>query len=253
MGYIIQAACGCNIGNIRKNNEDNFYFLGKYLPANNNGLERLISFEGTLKRRQWFAVFDGIGGENFGEEAAFTAAKQMQESNKRLSNFFFFEREGLERLTQKMNDAVVGLSKKLRTNKLGTTVAALCLSSRNAYVCNVGDSRVYRLRKGEFLQLSVDHTENRPCKDGRKSSLNQYLGLEPDEVEIEPHITKEKLMRKDRYLLCSDGLTDMLTNHKILNIMIENGNAEACVGRLIQEALEHGGRDNITVIVCDIL
>ena len=83
--------------------------------------------------------------------------------------------------------------------------------------------------------------------------MNQYLGLEPDEVEIEPHITKEKLMPEDRYLLCSDGLTDMLTNHKILNIMIENRNAEVCVGRLIQEALEHGGRDNITVIVCDIL
>lgn len=253
MGYIIQAACGCNIGNIRKNNEDNFYFLGKYLPANNNGLEHPILFEGALKRRQWFAVFDGIGGENFGEEAAFTAAKQMQESKKRLSDFFVSEREQLVQLTQKMNDAVVDLSKELRTNKLGTTVAALYLCPHDIYVCNVGDSRAYRLRKREFLQLSVDHTENRPCKDGHKPSLNQYLGLEPDEVEIEPHITKEKLMHQDRYLLCSDGLTDMLTNHEILNIMIENGNAEACVGRLIQEALEHGGRDNITVIVCDIL
>jgi protein phosphatase len=70
---------------------------------------------------------------------------------------------------------------------------------------------------------------------------------------IEPHIAKGILQSGDMYLLCSDGLTDMLTNFEISDIMLKSENTEACVCELIDRALEHGGRDNITVIVCKII
>jgi protein phosphatase len=117
----------------------------------------------------------------------------------------------------------------------------------------VGDSRAYRLRDGEFLQLSVDHVEKRPGREHRKAPLTQYLGFGSDEILLEPHIAKGMIKRDDLYLLCSDGLTDMLSNFEISDIMINNPEPETCVKKLIDAALEHGGRDNVTAIVCRLV
>lgn len=253
MGYIIQAACTCNSGKIRRNNEDNFYFSGKCLAEKNQGLRHAVYFEAPIKPPLCFAVFDGIGGENFGEAASFSAARQMKESEKKLSDFFQNEKEYLEQLIQQMNDSVVKLSKELCTNRIGTTVAILYFGMHHAYVCNLGDSRVYRLRDGEFLQLSHDHVSSRPVRKGEKAALTQYLGIDPEEMEIEPYIAKGELLAGDRYLLCSDGLTDMLTNFEISDIMLESKDAESCANSLLQAALTHGGYDNITAIVCNIV
>lgn len=120
------------------------------------------------------------------------------------------------------------------------------------YSCNLGDSRAYRLRNGEFLQISHDHVETRSLAVGRKAPLTQHLGINPEDMLIEPYIAKDKVFPGDQYLLCSDGLTDMLTNFEISDIMLSSEDAESCVTHLINAALEHGGRDNITVIICRI-
>ena len=132
-------------------------------------------------------------------------------------------------------------------------MVCLYLSGRYAYVCNVGDSRAYRLRDGEFLQLSCDHVEKRPGRDQKKAALTQHLGFGSEEIEIEPYIAKGELKRGDTYLLCSDGLSDMLTNFEITDIMLGCEDAEDCVRQLIDSALQHGGRDNITAIVCKLI
>lgn len=252
MGFTIQAACGCSTGKIRKNNEDNFFFDGKCLEENNEGLKNPVWIEENLKNGFCMAVFDGMGGENFGEMASYTAARQMQLTQRSLADFLIPERKYLERLTQQLHTAVVEAQQKMCTDKMGTTMVCLYFSGRYVYVCNVGDSRAYRLRDGEFFQISHDHTDKRPGVDGKKATLTQHLGYGQNEIEIEPYIAKGALKKGDKYLLCSDGLTDMLTNFEICDIMLRNEDTEACVRELVQAALEHGGRDNITAIVCKL-
>ena len=251
MGFRYEAACGCNMGKIRKNNEDNFLFDGKCLEQENTGLHNIIVIDGRLKNGTCVAIFDGMGGENFGEAASFAAARSMQNTARRLEDYFVQERKYLKRLAFSLNDAVLDKMKELCTERMGTTMIALYFSSRYVYVCNVGDSRAYRLRDGEFLQLSQDHVEKRP--DKKKTPLTQHLGIDPEYMLIEPYIAKGDLQKGDQYLLCSDGLTDMLTNFEISDIMTRSEDAESCAQELIQAALEHGGRDNITVIVYRIV
>lgn len=253
MKYTFQAACGCNTGKKRRNNEDNFYFDGKCLEMDNNGLKNPVYWEDTLKNGLCFAIFDGMGGENFGEHASFAAARQMQLTEKKLKDFLIPEKRYLQRLTDQLNDAVVQMQEQLKTEKMGTTMVSLYFSGRYVYVCNVGDSRAYRLRDGEFLQLSADHVSNRPGNEIRKAPLTQYLGLGSEDLQLEPHIAKGEISKGDMYLLCSDGLTDMLTNFEIADIMLSSTDADACAQALIHAALEQGGRDNVTVIVCKIV
>lgn len=253
MKLIIEAACGCNTGKVRKNNEDNIYFDGKCLEQEHNGLKYPACMEGTIRDGLSFAVFDGMGGENFGEMASYTAARQMQLTERSLADFFIPERKYLERVISQLNSAVVNAQKEMCTDRMGSTMVSLYFSGRYVYVCNLGDSRAYRLRDKEFLQLSEDHIEKLPGREHRKAPLTQYLGFNDEEIQLEPYIAKGEIKKGDVYLLCSDGLTDMLTNFEISDILIKNEEAEACVQQLIQSALDHGGRDNITVIVCKVI
>lgn len=253
MNLMIEAACACHMGKVRKNNEDNFFFDGKCLERENNGLRHPVSFQRSIRSGLCLAVFDGMGGENFGEHASYAAARQMQLTERAFAAFFIPERKYLERLTEQLNDAVVLAQREMLTDKMGTTMVSLYFSGRFVYICNVGDSRGYRLRDGEFLQLSEDHVEKRPGSTHKKAPLTQHLGLDTEEVQIEPYIAKGELKRGDTYLLCSDGLTDMLTNFEISDIILNSTDAESCVQALTQAALEHGGRDNITVIICRIM
>lgn len=253
MKLTIEAACGCHIGKKRKNNEDNFYFEDKCLETNNQGLRNVVSFTDDLKNNLCLAVFDGMGGENFGEIASYTAARKMQESSRALSDYFISERKYLQRLTMQLNDAIVEVKNELCTDRCGSTMVSLYFNSGYVYTCNVGDSRAYRLREGEFLQLSVDHVEKRPVTEGKKAPLTQHLGIDPEDMVIEPYIAKGKICKGDQYLLCSDGLTDMLTNFEISDILIRSNDPSECVNNLIQAAINNGGRDNITAIVCKLI
>lgn len=252
MGLIIEAACGCHIGKVRKNNEDNFYFDGKCLEVENDGLKNPGYSETPLKRGLCYAVFDGMGGENFGEIASFAAARQMQQTERTLADYLISEKKYLDRLAMSLNEAVLLAKREQCTDRMGTTMVALYFSARNVYVCNIGDSRAYRLREGEFFQLSEDHVEKHPGREHRKAPLTQHLGIDPEDMLIEPYIAKGELKKGDMYLLCSDGLTDMLSNLEISRLMHDSTSVDECTAQLIQAALEKGGRDNITVIVCRI-
>ena len=253
MPYILDAACLCNTGKVRKNNEDNFFFDGRCLEAENDGLKHPVTMTKTLWREVCVAIFDGMGGENFGECASFAAADCMQNMTRKLKDYFIPERKFLNRMCLTINEAVVAKQQELCTERMGSTMVALYFSHGYVYVCNLGDSRAYRLRDGEFLQLSEDHVEKREGQARKKAPLTQHLGINPEEFLIEPYIAKGELEHGDQYLLCSDGLTDMLTNLEIDEIMCDSPSAEECAQKLVEAALEKGGRDNVTVIVCRIL
>ena len=199
MKFTVQAACHCHTGRIRKKNEDNFFFDGKCLEQEHSGLEHPLQIEENLRNGFGLAVFDGMGGENFGEMASFATAKEMCESQRNLEDCAIPEIERIENLVQKLNKAVLKSQQQMLTDKMGTTMASLFFWDKNVYACNVGDSRVYRLRNGELRQISLDHVEKRPVRPGRKPALIQYLGIDTEEFEIEPHITKEEIQKEDTY------------------------------------------------------
>ena len=253
MAFKIEAACGCNIGRRRTNNEDNFYFDNRILPKDNRGLKTAVAISQMLEREQCYGVFDGMGGESYGEEASFLAAAVTKNREKILADFIYPPKQYLTDLIQEMNDEVCKKSEQLGSGRMGSTAVLLYLGNDYAYVCNVGDSRAFRLRQGEFMQISEDHTDARFLAEqgikGRKPSLTQHLGIWPDEMVLEPYVAKGELQDGDQFVLCSDGLTDMVSNAEICAILKEQEDTRLCVDTLINTALEHGGKDNVTVIL----
>lgn len=244
----IQAACGCHIGKLRKNNEDNYVFDGKCLSEDHNEPISTLSMDGFLRNGTQAAVFDGMGGENFGELASWAAAREMTGIKMRLADYLAPEKY-VNELTQRLHRAVVAAQQQMHTEYMGTTMVSLHLIGSHAYVCNVGDSRGYCLRNKVLTQLSHDHVANRPLRPGRKAPLTQHLGYGGGEIQLEPHVKKIAIRQGDLYLLCSDGLTDLLHESEITDILCAGYSAVDCVDKLIQAAMEHGGRDNITVMI----
>lgn len=252
-------SCACVKGNVRENNEDNFYFAGGYLEPDAEGLEMPISESIDLmaneKQGHLFAVFDGLGGGQYGEIASYEAAKATEEyiphcedSDETLDAFM------LEILCKTINERVYAAAERTASSVMGTTMAALYFRGGKVWSCNIGDSRCYRLRKGVLEKLSVDHVEGLYNIDKinkkRKPGLIQYLGMDPKEILLEPTIMSSDAEDEDIYLVCSDGLTDMVAEADIRAIITEAKDAESAVSNLTETALSNGGKDNLTVIVC---
>lgn len=244
MDYRLSAACGSSVGRIRGNNEDSFYFNG-YIP--NSGSNGIVSLKNTGIDGTCFCVFDGMGGEEYGEIASFTAASALKAALGGPDGNIL-----LEDLCSVMSDAVCARSQELRAGTMGTTVAMLCFSLGRAYVCNIGDSRIYLLRDNRLRQLSEDHVEELPPRRRGKPGLTQYLGIPKDELLIEPHTAAYNVRKDDLYLICSDGLTDMLTDEEIFSCIKKQPGVEKIVEQLILQANRSGGRDNITALIVKI-
>lgn len=254
MDYRIEAACGSSIGRVRRNNEDNFLFDGKTLPQDNRGQMPPLNLYGTFEGNVCMAVFDGMGGADHGEVASATAAESMQRLVPQITEPL---PQSLEDACLQANRAVWQKAVALDTHSMGTTLAMLCFEKEQVYAVNVGDSRIFGLRGERFVQISADHTDEAYMKEqgivGRKPRLTQYLGMDPGQIRLEPYLTRGNLQAGDCYLICSDGLTDMLDNETIRQLLTVSGTASVCVEKLIHAALEQGGHDNVTVIVCHIL
>lgn len=250
--WTVEAACGCSIGRQRSNNEDNFLFLGHYLPQENNGLDRVLTGRRQLKEHVFFAVFDGMGGEAYGEEAAWIAAKTLRTGVEQPEG----QPVDLEAVCQEANREICAQARWRSVGLEGTTVAILAIYRREAQVVNLGDSKVFLLRNGKLSQLSVDHTDQALLRaqeiTSRKPRLTQHLGIEPEDMVLQPTVSQITIRPKDRFLLCTDGLTDMVETEEIRNILWAQEPAGAVVEQLIGRALENGGRDNITVICCQV-
>lgn len=247
MTAFLRGACGCNTGRVRRNNEDNFLFGAACMRSDNQGLPQIRVDESPSVARRFAAIFDGMGGENFGELASFAAANAMRKDLPRLEESGNSVEDDFDGLCQKLNGEVVSAANELLTTHMGTTMVAFCFTGDTAYACNLGDSRAYVLRDGQLVQMSEDHVEARGS--GKKSPLTQHLGIDPEELLLEPHISSCRIKELDQYLLCSDGLTDMLSDEEIAGIMTASAAPEECVRDLIDAALKNGGRDNVTVIV----
>lgn len=260
--FKIYAACGCNKGLVRSNNEDNFYFEGTYLDADNDGLRSTITCERIIPdssgaRGCFFAVYDGMGGTQYGEIASYISASR---SEALISEYLCVSTDevsaGLSEMCLVLNDAVYRESFELSVRQMGSTIAGVYFREGKAWCFNVGDSKCFRLRNGMLQQLSVDHNDAESLRiagvTGRKPSLTQFLGVDPEELLICADTTIEELEYEDTFLICSDGLTDMVSPEKITEILLDERSEEKQAEQLITEALNNGGKDNTTVIICRI-
>lgn len=248
--YFAQIACSCHVGRVRRENEDNLYFFGAVLSEGNLGLPEVTRRRAPLVLPVTLAVFDGMGGEAYGEVAARIAAEILKDA---LDDD---PRADLTQVCQKANSEIYQESTRRRVSAMGSTAVILRLSGSGAEVVNVGDSRAFLLRDGTLRQVSVDHTDAEFFSElgvtNRKPQLTQNLGLDPEETVIEPAISLLEVHAGDWFLLCSDGLTDMVSDKEIQSCLLSAADAETAVHDLLYAALDHGGKDNTTLICCRI-
>jgi protein phosphatase len=146
---------------------------------------------------------------------------------------------------------------------MGTTIVACMFFDNKISVAHVGDSRAYRLRDGELIQLTMDHSLLQELVDrgfysaeeAQRSTNRNYvtraLGVEPT-VEVEVH--EHEVLPEDIYLLCSDGLPDMVEDEDIhLTISTFNASLDVVGQQLVELANDHGGRDNISVMLAQVM
>ena len=253
MGLHIEGAALTHVGRVRSNNEDNYCLFGKYRQNTDVNLQYDT---GVLVLGQAaVGVFDGMGGEEAGEAASLMAATAFTPCG--LNEI----REEGQRQMQSANEEICQKMKKDGI-RMGATASVLYLDGERAISCIVGDSRCYLMRKKVLRQLSVDHSEARKMvelgiltpEEARRSMsrhrLTQHLGIMPDEFMIEPYFSPViDLQPGDVFLLCSDGLTDMLSDEEIETILGQWEYAENMADVLVSVALRHGGKDNVTALV----
>ncbi len=214
---------------------------------------------------------DGMGGHNAGEvasEMAVTSIIQaLQNSIPRTNTATVDDESGFTHGTLLIHDAIQKANQEIyqaandqpQCQGMGTTLVAALYYEDRVTIANVGDSRLYRLRGGHLEQLTTDHTLLQELVDRgfysqeeAEASLNRNvitraLGTEPT---IQVDLQEEILLPGDLYLLCSDGLNDMISDEKILTTLrMFGGNLDKIGEELIRQANSAGGRDNVSVIL----
>jgi len=227
----VSIGAATDIGQVREGNEDSFLVVAPL-----------------------YAVADGMGGHRGGEVASSLALETVQG--------MFERREGsLADQVVEANRAVFDRSKNDRTvSGMGTTLTAALVDGSRVHLVHVGDSRAYLLRGGELAQLTEDHTlVHRMVMEGEisqeeaethphRSILTRALGVDEsvqvDEGDVE-------VSDGDRLLLCTDGLTGMVPEGQIREILLESADPQEAVEKLVKVANRAGGIDNITAVILD--
>lgn len=215
----------------------------------------------VLEEHAVFAIADGMGGYAAGEVASQLAVDVMAEAFRTDTFAGTPDPERPKRgdeLCQSIEMANTAILTQARANEaqagMGTTVVSARFSpnKQRAYIAHVGDSRAYRIRAGEIKQLTTDHTLGAAGITGPSASkLSRAVGI-MDTVEVELTIDAPKV--GDHYLLCSDGLSKMVPDEMIKQIVLDPQNTDltrACE-RLVETANERGGRDNVSVILVHV-
>ncbi len=242
-----------NVGLVRKNNEDYIFDGARFIRDDKHSFSLSVDFN---KTKIMFAVADGMGGHNAGELASEILLTQLNNS---LVNVFrapnilseyelkaYFDGE-IKRIHNLLVQEGINDPNK---HGMGSTFVGFVIYMGNFYSINAGDSRLYRMRDGFLKQLSKDHSYSSMFGDSRTSSHLIYNAVGGgDRVFIDFANLTSKVSYGDTVLLCSDGLTDMLEDEMIEEILNDDGSALD----LVNSALQNGGVDNISLIKLEIL
>ena len=242
------------MGRVRKNNEDNF------------------SIEPSL---QLYVLSDGMGGEAHGEVASNLAVQtivthcRQSETNRGMPMYGEPQPEVSER-TNRLASAIHMANRKVyeaasanpEQRGMGATIVAAWIEGQRLSLAHVGDSRAYLLRGGALDQLTADHslvaekvrvgilTPQEADASELQSVLTRAVGTMSD-VEVDSD--EQMLLPGDCLLICSDGLTRMVTDPEIASTLLTSNSAQEAADRLVELANENGGLDNVSVIVLHIV
>jgi serine/threonine protein phosphatase PrpC len=245
----------------------------RYAAKTDVGMKRTHNedYFALIEDEQLFIVADGMGGHACGEVASKLAADVVGE-------FYAHSRDADatwpyrydHNLSYVENRMVAGFrlanlrifqksQSEPNLRGMGTTVVGCLINGDHAYVAHVGDSRVYRIRRGEIKQLTRDHSLFEDYKDARpdmteeeaknfphKNVITRALGMR-ETVQVD--IRGFQIESGDIYVLCSDGLSGMVTDDSIRSIVQNAKSLERAVAELVDQANRHGGTDNITTLL----
>ena len=204
-----------------------------------------------------FAVADGMGGHEAGEIASEITVNTLAELAPS-----HLDAEGLTAAVEAANYNVMKAPRQgIGRDGMGTTLTAAMLEGERLLIAQVGDSRAYLLHKGHLQQITRDHslmadlieagqiTPEEARVHPNRSVITRAIG---SDIHMRPDIYELNVDAGDRILLCSDGLSSMISNNAIESIMRRQSDAQHCADELITAALENGGADNVTVVVVDV-
>ncbi|MDO5009350.1 MAG: protein phosphatase 2C domain-containing protein [Intestinibacter bartlettii] len=263
--FNILASVGCNIGNERENNEDNFYLNGRF-KENPNEKNHISLNSESNEQIQVYAVCDGMGGEELGEVASYVAVETLFKYHNEVfkscnkSNI----QKSIEQYIDDANERICEVTDKLNKNCIGTTLALVVIYTDYMYVYNLGDSKIFFISPDEIVKLSTDHTkaqmlyesgvidvdelENSPSRH----VLTQHLGISKNDGKISPSKVIFRLNKGDKFLICSDGVTDLLSENTLEEIIRDADNTQEAVHKIVDNSLSKGGIDNITALIINI-
>jgi protein phosphatase len=228
--------------------------IGEYAVASDTGRRRRRNEDTYVVQPPLFAVADGMGGAQAGEVASKLAATALEEGTPELGGL-----EHLNALIQEANRRIYDrASTDPSASGMGTTMTVALVEGMSVVIGHVGDSRAYLIRGDSMEQLTEDHSlVNELVKSGKlseedaqihpqRSVITRAVGTDPD-VEVDAFTIEAE--DGDVVLLCSDGLTDMVSDGDILELIDRNrGDLEKAVRSLVEFANKEGGEDNITAV-----
>jgi PPM family protein phosphatase len=254
----------------RANNEDHYLVvrLGRTLETISTSLPPGDVPERTEEVNHVMVVADGMGGHRAGEIASRMALTTLIDLALDVPDWIFkmddahaqeIEQRSRSRLEKVDAMLVESGQRDPSLTGMGTTLTAARSLGRDLVITHVGDSRAYLLRTGHLLRLTRDHTYAQRLVDAGQLAPGDVAGsphrhvltnaLGGTSADVQVDTDRLQIEDGDRLLLCSDGLTDLVDDESIVSILLETTRSSDACERLVQRALDAGGRDNVTVIV----
>ncbi|MFI9507615.1 protein phosphatase 2C domain-containing protein [Nocardia sp. NPDC052566] len=231
----------------------------RYAARSDRGLVRGNNEDSVYAGARLLALADGMGGHAAGEVASqlMIAALAHLDDDEPGDDLL----GKLDAATREGNAAIADqVEEEPELDGMGTTLTAILFAGKKLGLVHIGDSRAYLLRSAELAQITRDDTFVQSLVDeGRITPEQAHTHPQRSLImraltgnEIEPTLIMREARAGDRYLLCSDGLSDVVSDETIANTMRE-GSTDECADRLIELALRSGGPDNVTVVVADVI
>jgi PPM family protein phosphatase len=231
----------------------------KYAVRSDRGLVRNNNEDSVYAGPRLLAVADGMGGHAGGEVASKIVIGTLEEldEDRPIADL-------ITALRNTVDDATAALAQAVADNRelsgMGTTLTAIRFAGSRIALVHVGDSRAYLMRGGQLSQITHDDTYVQSLVDSGKLTAEEashhprrsMILRALDGSDVDPDISIREARLGDRYLLCSDGLSDVVTASTLLEAL-STGTPKECADRLIELALRGGGPDNVTCIVADVV
>ncbi len=267
----VRVLCGAttHVGKVRQRNEDHFAIIRRRRSRDVIASNVELKNDGPDDEAYTLIVADGVGGEGFGDRASELAVRAGWESANQAACWLMkLDHSSATEIRQQVDAVAEAIQQAFlaqsRANPelagMATTWTCAYITGWHAFVAHVGDSRAYHFHSGTISQLTSDHTL---AEELRKSGADpQYLSkfrsvltkaFGGDASEVAPDVLQLELEDGDALLLCSDGLSNTVTDAEMAELVQPSFDPQQTCDRLIEKALERGAPDNVTALLARVV